>query len=382
MTGRFLDERLGLWHFWLFMIGSWLTFLPQYFLGLLGMPRRYYTYPDTNVMWHELNFVSSTGAFILLAGSIVMVWNFIHSFRKPATLGPNPWGGYTLEWTSASPPAAYNFAHDFPKTFPTERPLYDWEQMGAKLKPVDPATIHLPQSTVWPFMTALALLIAGYGLSHGWFNSGFDSVIDSVNTITLYGGLVLFIYSLFKWAGTFEYAEPVHHHHLTKYGNGFLTMAWFIISEVGLFAVLIAGYVYLRVSGLAVPPLERPPIWLAALNTFILVTSSFVVHQAEQDLKAHKVSRFRLGLFQTYEFVHFGAESDWRENLWQACFFIIVGLHGLHILIGATGIALPYYQALTGKLDEHNHGSMEPASIYWHLVDVVWILILAIFYIW
>ncbi|AFZ66142.1 cbb3-type cytochrome c oxidase subunit I [Deinococcus peraridilitoris] len=394
MTGRFLDEKLGMWNFWLFMVGSWLTFLPQYLLGLLGMPRRYYTYPEGNVLWSELNLASSIGAFLLLAGSIVMVWNFIQSFRKPATLGPNPWGGYTLEWTASSPPAHYNFAHDFPKTFPTERPLYDWEKQGMKLKPVDPASIHLPQSTPWPFMSALGLIIMGYGLSYGWFNSGFRTAYDAVNTITIYGGLAFFLYALFKWAGTFEYAVPVHHHHLTKYGNGWLTMAWFIVSEVGLFAVLIAGYVYLRVTGLAVPPVERPEIWLAALNTLILVASSGVIHQAETDLRKGKATRFRLGLFitlmlgviftlfQIFEFVVFGTESDWRQNLWQSCFFIIVGLHGLHILIGATGVALPYYQALTGKLDKHNHGSIEPAAMYWHLVDVVWIFILAIFYIW
>ena len=66
---------------------------------------------------------------------------------------------------------------------------------------------------------------------------------------------------------------PVEHHHLTKYDNGFMGMAWFIISEVGLFGVLIAGYVYLRVSGLADPPALRPNVWLAALNTLILVSA-------------------------------------------------------------------------------------------------------------
>ena len=59
-----------------------------------------------------------------------------------------------------------------------------------------------------------------------------------------------------------------------------------------------------------------------------------------------------------------------------------MGLHGLHILIGATGVALPFYQSMTGKLDKYNHGSLAPASLYWHLVDVVWLLIVALFYAW
>ncbi len=59
-----------------------------------------------------------------------------------------------------------------------------------------------------------------------------------------------------------------------------------------------------------------------------------------------------------------------------------MGLHGLHILIGGTGVALPYFQAMTGKIDKTNHGSLTAASLYWHLVDVVWLLIIAIFYVW
>lgn len=404
MTGRFMDEKVGLAHFWLFMVGSWLTFLPQYILGLLGMPRRYYTYPAGNWAWTELNFASTVGAVILLIGGIVMIWNMLASFKRPITAGPNPWGGFTLEWTSSSPPAAYNFAHDFPNNFPTERPLYDWEQSGDTLTPVDPKSIHLPQDSIWPFMTAFSLLLMGYGLSFGWFTNyspatGLQPFADAtlgfkIATVVLYLSFPVFFYSLFKWAGTREYAVPVAHHHLTKYDNGFMGMAWFIISEVSLFAILIGGYVYLRIIGAAEPPALRPSIWLAALNTLILVTSSGVIHKAEQDLHHGRTSWGRLGLFitlllgaifmifQVYEFTLFGVESDWRQNLWQSCFFIIVGLHGLHILIGGTGIALPYYQTLTGKMDKYNHGSIVPASLYWHLVDVVWLLIVAIFYAW
>ncbi|PNY81784.1 cbb3-type cytochrome c oxidase subunit I [Deinococcus koreensis] len=404
MTGRFLDEKQGLWHFWLFMIGSWMTFLPQYILGLLGMPRRYYTYPDGNFAWTELNFISTLGALTLLAGGAVWWWNMWYSFKKPATASPNPWGGFTLEWTAASPPAAYNFAHEFPSTFPTERPLYDWEKNGDTLTPVDPKTIHLPQDSWGPFITAVGTLMMGYGLSFGWFTNytpagGLQPFFDAspahiLASIVLYLSFPVFFYGLFKWAGTREYAVPVEHHHLTKYDNGFMGMAWFIISEVGLFGVLIAGYVYLRVIGAAEPPVLRPNIWLAALNTLILVSSSFVIHRAEQDNHHGKFTRFRLGLFitlvlgaafmlfQVYEFALFGVESDWKQNLWQACFFIIVGLHGLHILIGGTGIALPYFQAMTGKMDKYNHGSITPASLYWHLVDVVWLFIVAIFYAW
>ena len=183
----------------------------------------------------------------------------------PQTARPNPWGGFTLEWTAASPPAAYNFAHEFPRSFPTERPLYDWEKNGDTLTPVDPKTIHLPVDSIWPFITAFGMLLMGYGLSFGWFTNytpggGLKGFFDASGghvfaSIVLYLSFPVFFYGLFKWAGTREYAVPVEHHHLTKYDNGFMGMSWFIISEVGLFGVLIAGYVYLRVIGLP----SRPP---------------------------------------------------------------------------------------------------------------------------
>ena len=404
MTGRFLSEKIGMLHFWLFMVGSWMTFLPQYILGLLGMPRRYYTYPAGNFGWTELNFVSTLGALVLLAGGIVFVWNMLQSLQRPATASNNPWGGFTLEWTAASPPEKYNFAHDFPTNFPTERPLYDWEQSGETLKPVDPRSIHLPVDSIWPFVTAFGLLLMGYGLSFGWFTnyapaSGLKGFFDAspshvIASLLLYLSIPVFLYGLFKWAGTREYDVPVEHHHLTKYDNGFMGMAWFIISEVTLFGVLLAGYIYLRAIGHAEPPALRPALWLALLNTVILVASSFVVHRAEHDLLHGRPKWGRLLLFgtlllgalfmmfQVYEFSLFGVESDWKQNLWQSCFFVIVGLHGLHILIGGVGVALPYYQALTGKMDKYNHGSIVPASMYWHLVDAVWLLIVALFYIW
>jgi len=163
---------------------------------------------------------------------------------------------------------------------------------------------------------------------------------------------------------------------------------------VGLFAILIAGYLYLRLSGAAVPPEERPALWLALLNTFLLVSSSFTVHFAHHDLRRGRFNPFRFGLLitiilgvlfflvQSWEFYQFHSHSSWQENLWTAAFFTIVGLHGLHVVIGGFGLILAYLQALRGKITLHNHGTLEAASMYWHLVDAVWLVIVTIFYIW
>ncbi|GEM48021.1 cbb3-type cytochrome c oxidase subunit I [Deinococcus cellulosilyticus] len=390
ITGRLMSEKMGLWHLWLFLIGSWMTFMPQYILGFLGMPRRYYTYPEGNYLWNELNYISTIGAFILLIGGLVWVYNMVWSLRNGEKANDNPWGGYTLEWLTSSPPAPHNFEVVLPTHFASERPLYDWKKAGVKFEPVNMKDVHLPQPTIWPFVSALGLLLFGLGISYSWFNVP----LSDPWAVLLWVGFGITLYGIFKWAGTPEFAEPAHHHVLTSVPNGAMGMWWFFISEVTLFGVLISGYVYLRMVGKAPPPEERPDIWLAALNTLILVSSSFVIHKAEQDFAKGIFSKFRLGLmltmilggifflFQTYEFVKFGLEVDYTQNVWAACFFTLVGLHGLHIIIGGVGVALPYYQALTGKLNHKEHGSLTPASMYWHLVDVVWLVIITIFYIW
>jgi len=109
MTGRLLDERLGRWNFWTMFIGFNLAFLPMHVTGLLGMPRRVYTYAD-GMGWNTLNLVTSIGSFILAIGVLLFIVNVVKSLKSDAVAGANPWDGPTLEWSVPSPPPPYNFA--------------------------------------------------------------------------------------------------------------------------------------------------------------------------------------------------------------------------------------------------------------------------------
>jgi cytochrome c oxidase subunit I len=109
MSGKFLDEKLGRWNFWTMFIGFNLAFLPMHLTGLLGMPRRVYTYNDYPG-WATLNLLTSVGSFIFALGVLLFFVNVLKSLRVGAKASANPWDAPTLEWSVPSPPPAYNFA--------------------------------------------------------------------------------------------------------------------------------------------------------------------------------------------------------------------------------------------------------------------------------
>jgi cytochrome c oxidase subunit 1 len=108
VTGRMLSDKLGQWQFWMFFVGMNLTFFPMHILGLLGMPRRIYTYgPETG--WAPWGFASAVGQVINDLSMFLFVFNILRAFWKGARAPADPWGGATLEWSVASPPPACNF---------------------------------------------------------------------------------------------------------------------------------------------------------------------------------------------------------------------------------------------------------------------------------
>jgi cytochrome c oxidase subunit I+III len=109
VTGRMYHERTGQVSFWLTFLGTMVTFFPMHIVGLLGMPRRQYTYAD-GLGWTLLNQMETVGAYVLTTGLLLVVANLVVSLFRGAAVGNDPWGGGTLEWSTTSPPPAYNYA--------------------------------------------------------------------------------------------------------------------------------------------------------------------------------------------------------------------------------------------------------------------------------
>jgi cytochrome c oxidase subunit I len=122
MTGRMLNETLGKWHFWLFVIGFHLTFDFMHVPGILGMPRRIYTY-EPRPGWETLNTIVTIGTFFQGAAVLCFAVNLIWSYFRGPKAGNDPWDAWTLEWTIPSPPPSYNFAV-IPEV-KSRRPLWD-----------------------------------------------------------------------------------------------------------------------------------------------------------------------------------------------------------------------------------------------------------------
>ncbi len=189
MTGRFLDERLGRWHFWLQTIAMNVTFFPMHFVGLLGMPRRVYTYaPGMGFDW--MNMLSTVGVFGIIASVLIFVLNFLKSVRSGERAGNDPWGGASLEWAIPSPPPPYNFAQ-IPEV-KTIDPLWHPEAREAALRAnVMAGPIHMPRTSYWPLVSALGITMMLSGIIYGW----------AVGI----PGLVIMLTGIYSWA--FEPAD-------------------------------------------------------------------------------------------------------------------------------------------------------------------------------
>jgi cytochrome c oxidase subunit 1 len=192
MFGRMLNEKIGKWHFWLMFLGFNITFFPMHFLGLNGMPRRVYTYPE-GLNFEFWNQVQTWGSMLLGFSILVFIYNMWKAARGPANAPADPWRGATLEWLIPSPPQEWNFTKVPPVG--SSVPAWDLRRANGGTLP-EPGHdsgegIHLPRPSYWPLVTAIGVLtVIGSILFTHMFPQWFF--------ITLTGAAIL-IYGIYRW---------------------------------------------------------------------------------------------------------------------------------------------------------------------------------------
>ncbi|CAN5563650.1 cytochrome c oxidase subunit I [soil metagenome] len=220
LTGRVLSERIGKWNFALMFTGLNVTFFPMHITGLIGMPRRVYTYP-AEVGWGGLNLLSTVGAFITAAGILLLVINMLRATSLGPESNENPWNAPSLEWATASPPDVYNFRY-VPQVS-SRYPLWDedederWlhaevegerrpvmlapnhrENLGTTILDAQPDhVIVLAGSSIWPLMLAIASGIIFLGIL--------------IHVLFVPLGIILVYVAIIGWAWPYREEERVEH---------------------------------------------------------------------------------------------------------------------------------------------------------------------------
>lgn len=413
ITGRKLSEPVGRWVFTLMFIGMNLTFFLMHATGMLGMPRRVYTYPSYGV-WDGLNLASTIGVAIFALGFLLFLGDVVRTLRRGERVGPNPWDAPTLEWSVPSPPPPYNFA-----VIPTVRSAYPlWEDRlrGGRLSvvergpvlddgretvetsPLDAETravLRMPEDSPWPLLLSLALLALAYALlTKAW---GWVAVSLGLVLATLIGW---FRPATIDWpsretqrksSGSADVEGGAHPSDAAESTSRW-AMRLLILTEACYFASLLFSYWYLAAINPRWPPPGRhPALDIAIPNTVILLSSSVTLLWGEAGMRKGDRRRFRIGLTATFVlgviFVSLQGLEWTRQSfsassgIWGSLFYTITGFHGAHVIVGLIMNLVVQWWLWRGAFTRERHQFVSNAAIYWHFVDIVWLFVFTSLYI-
>ncbi len=396
VTGRMLNEKLGKLQFWLTVIGFNGTFFPMHFLGTWGMPRRIYTY-GAGMGWTFWNQFETVSAFILGLAFLIMFINLLTSLFNGEIAPADPWDGRTLEWSMPSPPPAFNFV-TIPEVHARDAfwaRKYGSTGSRASQAPAvagDPPNtkaaehIHMPEPSFFPIVLAGGLLLCGLGMVVAWWR------------LIMAGGAIIFL-SIIGMAFQYPtFGQKTHETEAASGGGGEdlrKVGVWaFIGSESVFFATLIATFMVYKSRNLGGPGANVLEIPLTSFSTFILLMSSLLMVLAlaatqRGDRVWQRVWLCGTVIFgliflgdQAYEFTSlYGHGLGFTTDLFSQCFFTLVGFHGAHVAIGVIWLSVLLVASFMDRLPKSRALSVELAGLYWHFVDIVWVVIFTLVYL-
>jgi cytochrome c oxidase subunit I+III len=317
ITGRLLSERLGKWNFWVMFVFFNVAFFPMHISGLLGMPRRVYTYAS-DLGWDTTNLISTLGALGFAAGVVLFLINVVWSRKGGSLASANPWNSDTLEWAETSPPPAAQFA-----AIPVVRsrhPLWDREAIGSddredrvaglldaaptnwrgamcvSLRGAKPeAVVHMPGPTIWPFIMSVAFvfLFAGALVE--------NAILAALGTVGTIAALAGWFWPMRSERLAVEEIQRGEHTGLPLGIAGPLANGWWgtlvlMVVLATALATLVASYLYLAPRWNVVEPTDGTEIILASTAVAVALLAAAVTWWGGRGGTLDNAGRRRLGL--------------------------------------------------------------------------------------
>lgn len=385
MSNRMYHRKLAVVHFWTWTIGNLMAFFGFTILGMMGMPRRYFTYPLEFQFWHQF---STIGAFLMGIGFICFLLSLFIGWRSGSEVDnlQDPFGLTTT-------------AYDFPEPF---------EKYMKREENKDVHVVHNLSflSPLAGFALALPLFALLAFFEIGPFK---DSIIPSERGFfaqylvpSMYGWIFLTLFVVFiALVFLVESGKQTSQNPADQFKKDRHWEMWaFLSSEVIFFGTLIAIGLSIRLNASTWPnPGEILNVDLTAINTFILIISSFTMamavnsikHGKQKQLLAYLLATILLGTtfisIQIIEYVELfdhgivALSADAEMKLYSSTFFLQTGFHGLHVLIGILLLIFVFLRALQGGYKKDDNHYVENIGLYWHLVDLVWVFLFTILYL-
>jgi cytochrome c oxidase subunit I+III len=405
-TGRLLDERWGKIGFWLSFIGLNLTFFPMHIVGLLGMPRRVYTY-EVGLGWDIYNLLSTIGSLILGLGVLVFVINVFRSVRGGERAGNNPWGADSLEWATTSPPPNYGFA-ELPNVR-SRHPLWAqadvFEEEGRTDRLLEglagwPLTWRAALTTtpiearprevfrvagpsIWPFVTAVGLILI------------FAAELFTQRALVVGGALVLLV-GLIGWhwpddiPTTERELEFEREHNMVVWPNGSPTVNRWAMGLLILLAAIALGnfllsYFYLRIENAAWPldNIAPPNLLLPAISTLLVLAAAGAMRWAQGAIRRDDPGalRTRLGIaflagalalgLLVYDFGQL--PFSLTLNAYASIYYLLGGFLMLLLGFGLAQNLFTMVGAWRGRYSAREHVGVEIGAMYWLAVALLWL---------
>jgi cytochrome c oxidase subunit I+III len=403
ITGRMYNEKVAKAHFAISFVGFNILYFPMFLL--LDMPRRIATY-SASTGWGPLNAAATVGGFVFGGAQILLFLNLFFSQRSGPPSGPNPWDGWTMEWSLPSPPPAHDF--DSVPTIAADGTYHFGNSPGLPNGAGHPngssigngyGHSHLEGLSAWPIVVAFAAFIFFLGLTIGQPSSPTTPVTYQPFWPLIADGAILGVLALYGYS---RERFSVHEETRTEswpfreVPNVKLGIWTFLGAEVIFFGVLIGAYFFVRTNSATWPAVGTLfEVRSGFAMTLVLLTSSLTAIMAlvsakvgsRNGLMASLLATFGLGVAFLYikatEWISLGSQGVFlvANGLPATSYFITTGVHGVHVFAGMLMTVYLLVNTLKGRYLKGDYHAIEHFGLYWHFVDIVWVFLFPLFYL-